>query len=71
MSPKQNACIMKNTSEPKVVTHFCEITLEYSSIIFSFKYSLRRIILYSHNVPVHHMNLCEIPVDMNTCTLKD
>lgn len=71
MSQKQNAYILKNTSETKVVMHFCDVTLEYSSIIFSFKYSLGTITLYNHNVPIHHMNLHKTPVDINTCTLKD
>lgn len=64
-------CIISETkSDPMSQKHYFIVKLLYNIIIFSFKYSLRRIILYNHSVPIYHMNLHKTPVDINTCTLK-
>lgn len=48
----------------------CVVELLSNIIIFSFKYSLRRIVLY-YSVPIYHMNLCKTHVDIDTFTLKN
>lgn len=45
--------------------HFCEMTLEYSSIIFTSEYPRRRFILY-HDVPIQRVRLCKTALDVNT-----